>query len=167
MSIQMLRVIILSNMNQVYKNSIFLLLIFIYFSCDIGTQYNNHNKLSNEDLISILDAINVPEKGGCCIFISIDEYLNDSTFVISVNQHSVEVSEIDQLKLFNYRGMDTFFNSKRHKIWVPDSYFKQIMITVSECSFQYYELSLLGSKYLDDTECVIDSANILDENDIY
>lgn len=156
-------------MVDLYKYLTFLLLIFAFSSCDIkkeNKKHTKHTKLTTNDLIEILDAINIPKGENNYIFISVDEYLNDSTFIISVNQHHVKLPEMNQLSPFSYKGVETFFNPKRYKSWVPDSYIKQIMIRVFECSFQFYEYDILGGSYLDNSKCIVDSTDMIDINDI-
>lgn len=153
-------------MNQVCKISIYLLLICIFLSCDTRTADSYQRELSVADLKVILDGINIPKREDYRIFISVEEYLNDSTFILNIYQHGVNVPEIHELKPFGYKGMEVFFSDKHYGSWVPDNYYRQIMVTVFECSFLFYEHKLMGSAYLHDTKCVIDTSDTFDVNEI-
>ncbi|MGM0582084.1 MAG: hypothetical protein ACQETL_15480 [Bacteroidota bacterium] len=153
-------------MNKIKNLTIFIFLIPFIFSCQNENLKKSYRKLSNKDFAEILDGIEIPKRDYYRIFISVEEYLNDSTLIISIYQHGVKNDEIEQLKPFNYKGMETFISYVGYTSWVPDSYYKKLMVQISECYFNYYELKTINSAMLSGKNCVIDSTDAFDVEEI-
>lgn len=79
--------------------------------------------------------MSIPIRENESVYIHVDTYLNNSTFVLGVTQHGVTLAGFDQVVPFYDEGMNVYFNPEKFGGWVPDSYYKKVVIKVTDCGF--------------------------------
>jgi hypothetical protein len=84
--------------------------------------------LSNEDVHLLLNSIDIPIVDNYSVHVIIKEFLNDSSFIIHVQQHGFGSKGNEFENEFYYRGMKVFIYPKMLNYWVPDSFHKRFLI---------------------------------------
>lgn len=111
-------------------------IFFLIFGCNHEDRKRSGFFIKESDLIYLFDEIEIPRNEIYNIYVVVEEYLNDSSLIINVYQHSVDLKENEPASKFVYQQMDVFLHSELLKNWVPDSYYRRFL-------FRYRKESLL------------------------
>ncbi|MEP1096363.1 MAG: hypothetical protein ABJG78_14700 [Cyclobacteriaceae bacterium] len=92
------------------------------------------------------------------IHIASHEYLNDSSLIVTVNQHGLKPKDLTTVKTeFLFNEVKVYTYSEPLDYWVPDSFFKQFLIRSREGNVTFDELKILFKNSADSTDQFLDS----------
>ncbi|NMM48912.1 hypothetical protein [Marinigracilibium pacificum] len=138
-----------------YKNIIFNIILLFQLGCSFNNSEYVDVKydLSNQIYCEILVNLGIDSNNHLNTHLIIDEYLNDSTFLATINQNSFtpnDNSNVSKTLVCNGSKLYTYSSLKDMGFWVPDTYSKQLLIR--------YNQGIVKLSVLDSTSTIIDKS---------
>ena len=149
------------------KNHRILVVIFYLITSSCCKKENEGILLPTKEVyIEILKKTNVYENNELNIHIVNEEYLNDSSLIVSLNQHSLAPKDITKVETkFLFKEMKVYTYTEPLDYWVPDSFFKQFLIRSRGGKVTFDELKQLFTISTDSSNQLFDSTYVIKPKD--
>jgi hypothetical protein len=105
-------------------------------------------RLSESEILNILDCFEFHEESSQNVHLGYDLYLNDSSFIISFTQNISEPKNISNLlDTMEYKNMDLFIylNTNDEAFYFPDSWTGKVLINREFGMNVYQEIKILSN----------------------